>query len=524
MFLALCAVFLTYVIMSEIISGRYARDQIAYLSEMDIFLGNLRHNYFKSGSVRDAIYYSTEGIKKKVSAELKEILEILESEDVRTKGTAYLNSGKDKYLRLLMSMALLVEENGDSDNAECGSVFINAVMQLRLEVRDERRHLSGRRHKFMGLTLTAALPLAAVPFISSWGISTNPNMLMFYYGRTGSVFRAVLLIVGFLCYSAVRKLRDSDREALTLPFDIRKKPYRMALFTVFGVLMLASLLLAHSEARHLLINDVSNISMISDLADGRQLKAMEEVIPSYTARYVSERMTLPDMEELSAMLLEEPGIRTDEVAAAAADEILGRVKAYGREKTDITDILIVIAASVAGYFIPALSELFDSALREGRIKDEIMQFQSIICMQKDVPGITPVTILESLERFAKIFGADIRKCLNEYGINDIRALRSLKETQDNVDFRRIADCFLSADELGVKDAFDEVAAEITAFREDRRSDREIILDNDVLLASVISIIPGGIILFGYLLVPFMVSALSLFDTYQSSLKEYISIT
>ena len=519
-----CAAFLMYVCVQEIESRGKTRKMLRFLSEMDVFLGNLRHQYFRTGLVRDAFYFANDGIGEELSPKIKEMLEILESEDIRTRGTAYLNSDNNKFLRLLMSIAMLVEENGDRRDRESESVFINAIMQMRLEVRDERRYISSRMHKFTGLTLTSSIPLAAVPFIASWGVSTNSSLLLFYYGRTGSLLRAVLLVVCLLCYNAVRRLKDPEGNTVSAATGIPPETLRLILFSGAGLLMFVSLIIAHSQARKLIISDISNISMISEYADGKQLAAMEYLIPQYTLRLINGETVFADRDELAAVLLDEQGIRTSEVALACADEILERADSWKREHIDLPDAVAVLLAALMGFAFTSFEKLFDHALREGRIRDEIMQFQSIIAMQKDVPGITSVTIMESLESFARLFKGPIRKCLNNYGVNDILALTEMKESDRNADFRRIGDCFISADELGVKDAFDEISAEIRAFREDRNSDRNIILDNDALLASVLSIIPGGLILFGYLLVPFILSALSLFDVYQSSLKDYISIT
>ena len=519
----LCMGFMIYVAVSEVGISRSENRQYRFLTEFDRFLGSLRHYYLKSYSVRDAMYFGMEKTKGELKKELEEILDIIESDNPDTQGSVYQNSSKDRYLRLLLMMMLLVAENGDEKD-ESGSVFINALIQLRMEVRDERRDLGIRRHKFMGLSLTAALPSVAVPFIARWGVRTNPDLLMFYYGRTGSIARAIILMVSFLCYNAVRGLKAAEDHAFDFSGTVGIKAKRALLFMVSGSVMLISLVFAHKEAVYLLKNDVSNVERLCDMADGRQIAAMEYFIPEYTQRIIGKIIDLPARDELKDMLLSEMGIRTEEVAYSSADEILRRVAAIETEEVDLLDMLIVLTAGLAGAFYPGLTKIFRSMTEEDRKIEEIMRLQTIISMQKDVPGMSPAMLLESLECFAKYYKNYFERCLNDFGINEQEALLLLKEDEKEHELERIADCFLLADELGVGEAFDEIASEIRTFREDRKADKSIRIDNDVLLASLLAVIPGGLILFGYLLIPFMVSSLNMFNMYQNSLKNYISIT
>lgn len=529
----LCACFLMHVLITEIRCSSQNNEKMRFLSDLDRFLGNLRHHYYRTNSIRDALFFGTDGIGDPLRSEIKEMLGILESADMKTQGSIYQNSGKNRYLRLIMSMLMLMEENGDSINSE-GSVFINSVMQLRMEVRDERRLIGNRKHKFMGLSLTAALPVAAVQFIAAWGVKTNPVLLLFYYGRWGMLFRIVILMISFICYRIIVNLKDPGHASENGIYaaigkfryleEITGPVKRILLFCICGATMLVCLINAHREAIRLLRSDVSNVEMLCDVADGRQIAAMEYLIPLYTQEILDKKRAEVSREDLIERLLEETGIRSEDVAASAAGEIIRRTDKARNENADIFDVLIVLAAGLIGALYPDITVLFEKIVESGKIREEIMQFQTIVSIQKDVQGINPVVILESLECFGKWFKKPLGRCLNDFGTDEGEALRTLKSACKDVEFERIADCFILADELGVRDAFDEISTEIKAFREDRRSETAIRLDNDVLLGTLFAVIPGGLILFGYLLVPFMVSALNMFNSYQNSLKDYISIT
>lgn len=540
MFTFVSGLFLVYAVFSEIMYYRNAKAESDFLLSFDDFLSHVRHFYYHCNSIADAVFYSIPACKQNMKADAEGIFEILEAEIYENESGKY-TAERHKYVKLFISLALPVIENGDSQDAG-GSVFLNSVMQLRSDIQDERRFLDEKRHRFSGLTLTAALPIAAVPYIAAWGSETIPSLLGFYYGRTGNILKLILLAVTFVCFRAVSYLREGKKKPvmksimrrinlrLSEPLrdmlgrithrtgNIRTK--KRLLFVASVIVMIFVLNSGHTQARELLCTDISDIGSLSDTADGKQIKAMERVIPLYVRAYTAEH-DMPDPEIMSLKLMDEPGIRTEDVAVSTANEIVRRVAAYNAEYFGGFDILLTFIAALAAYFYPEIVSMFRKTMSESRMQDEVMQFQSLIHMQKNVPGISPIALLESLESFADVFGPALRQCINEFSVNDIGALENMAIAENYPGFVKIAECFLSVDEAGVSDAFDEISAEIVNFKENRKLDRSILLDNEVMLASLISVIPGGAVLFGYLLIPFMLRSLSMFDSYQETLKTYI---
>jgi hypothetical protein len=297
--------------------------------------------------------------------------------------------------------------------------------------------------------------------------------------------------------------------------------FRKTVLAAAAVIIMVPVLAAgHAGTRRLLTDDVSDVENVSDTADGNQLKAMKSAIPKFMHEYIGK--DLPEEDRLAEMLLDEPGFRSKTVAADTAAEIVGRLKRYRREVFGFSDILIVIAAAGLAFVFPDVGRIFKNALLDGQKQDEVMRFQSLINMQKRVPGITPVEILESMEAFSDIFRNSLQQCINNFSVNDELALTELFEAEDYPEFRKLTDCFMAVDEAGVENAFEEVTAQITSFRESRELDRTILMDNNVLLASLLAVIPGGLVLFGYLLIPFMARAMTMFSDYQDALRGYMN--
>lgn len=554
------AIYVTWAVCTVITGNTVRQEEIKFLKETDIYLANVSHCFYQNPSPREALYLAIRGTGKRMKACAEEICDVLNAEDRDGIRKLYILKPHHKYMRLLMSFADAVEENGDTVNSR-GSVFISSVIQVRGDVQNDRRHIEDKQHRFRALGLTAVIPVIAIPYISAWGVDTLPQLANFYIGETGSLVRAGLLIASVICFSLINMVenevsgigkkykllselassapvkpfvnlimkRDEKKAArraeilkrIGETYSVRVLYLKKIIYLVAAVILTSVIVMAgHADRRSQLLNDVSTIDTLSDTADGSQITAMEELIPVYVSAYVSGK-EMPEREELISTLLAEKGIRSEMVASDAADEIIRRVEEYKNERFSFIDILIIAFVSFLACGYPTQMLDLRANIIENRMQEEVIQFQSLINMLAMVPGSTPVTILEAMEEFSVVFKPAIRRCINEYNIDDQEALMHMRDSETYYGFKKIVDDFLMVDEVGMEKAFEEISDEITNFKEDRRLDRAMLLDNEVLLATLLAVIPGGLILFGYLLIPFLYKALTMFNEYTAELSSLI---
>lgn len=550
------ALFAARFIADSFIVSSYTDLEVRFLKAFDDFLNIVRHNYFITGSVKTAIAVSENEADDIMKGHIREIYRCLDSADPDEESEKYLNTPYHRYLKLFLTLSGLVEENGDAED-EKGSVFLNSCMHLKNETEEDIRFITEKKHRFSGLMYTAVLPLLAMPFIAMWGVSTIPSLNTFYYGYSGTVLKVLMFLITYICYRALRLLRDGDMmdrkrykaaekliririfikipqqliklnpekagkkadriEDLSEGYGIKTFYMQKALYFAAGFVISCLVLFSgHNASARIYRYDTPDVTGLTSTADARQIAAMEVLIPVYTDRLIEEDIIM-EKEKLKEQLLLKKDIRTESVAGTAADEILKRIYQYENEKFGIIDILIAVAVSVVCFFFPDIGLVFKGAVSSSRYKDEIIQFQSIIHMLKKVPGISTVSLLEEMERFSTLFKPVIRQCINEYNISDESALNRMYEAKKDKDFRRIADCFRQVSELGIEDAFMEISREIENFKENRKLDRKIMLDSEAMLASLLAVIPGGLILFGYLLGPFMIRSVQIFNEYQAGI-------
>lgn len=210
LFTLVTAVVLCYIFAVEQICRNVSEQEIKFLKAFDQFLCVIRHYFYKSGSVRDALYWAIPDLEKMMKGHAEQLHTVLTSSDIREATDEYMNAGYHKYLKLFLSLAEMVEENGDVTDDE-GSVFLNSCMQMRNDVQEEKRYIEERRHKFAALSYTAGVPVAAVPFIADWGVNTIPSLVGFYRGHTGFLIKAVIVVTVYLCFCAIVRLREGDR-------------------------------------------------------------------------------------------------------------------------------------------------------------------------------------------------------------------------------------------------------------------------------------------------------------------------
>lgn len=558
------AVFMSYVFGMEFSCGSATKLELKFLDAFEQFLSQIKHNFFKTHSTKAAIDLAREDCKRIMRGHAEEMFNVMDAADGDLAVREYMSQGYSKFLKLFLLLAYTVEENGDSVLDDGSSAFLNSIQQLRTDIQGEKRYIQKRRDKFSSLTLTATIPLIAVPYIAWWGQDTIPSLVNFYSGHTGFILKCAIMCVCIVCFNVLTRLREGDRldkksyplaERLAglFPFNrilnglIRRRyaksqkigdtlkrlcekytvrtfyMLKCCYFAVAVVVMVVLLSLGHIESREILLTDISDLSNISTSADGRQIEAMERVVPQYTRWIVEEKFRIdPQFEaEVETLIGREQGIRTEAVAHVAAVEVLTRVRNYRSEVFGWLDCVITLLGALLAYWYPSMMLAFRKALTDNKMEDEVMQFQSLLYILREVPGMSPMKLLEQMESFAGIFRPALQHCLNNFNVNDKKALEDMYLEESYPAFRRIVDCFLMVDDMGIVNAFNEIAAEITSFKESRELERELQLNKEGTLATIIGVLPGGLILVGYLLAPFLIRSVAIFNSYNADVSTLV---
>lgn len=187
------------------------------------------------------------------------------------------------------------------------------------------------------------------------------------------------------------------------------------------------------------------------------------------------------------------------------------------------DCIIIPCCVFAAVCLFGLTDRIDEAKLRDIKKDEQKRFRYVIEMLRGIDGMGPVEMLESMEIFSEKYNSQISGCLNMYSVDSRKAIEELDKATAG-ELGDICEAFMASEDVGIAEAFDEITSQIEMLREENTNNRRIKLDRNVLIAEILAGTPGVLILFGYLVIPFMVKALAMFNTYQETLREFINIS
>ena len=140
---------------------------------------------------------------------------------------------------------------------------------------------------------------------------------------------------------------------------------------------------------------------------------------------------------------------------------------------------------------------------------EIRQFQSVIMMERSMPGVTIPGLLEDMEIFSVIFKGILRRCINAYSSGPNKALLRMKEEGGQIhgSFGELSDAFLSVDEVGIAAAFAEVEHNRGLLEKITRLEAEITMEKKRDSTELMTKIPMGLTVGAYFVLPFFIHAL-----------------
>lgn len=482
LYVIISACLVAYYVIVELYGWRSWKRERDMLDELELFMGHVRHYYYRYGVVRRALQAATDRSRGEVREQCLVMCEILDSADRENDKRDYLSRDFHKYLKLLLSFICLIDEHGDCETAG-ESVFLDSLLQLRLEISEEKRHKENIRHRYMGLTMLAGLPILAVPYVSEWCIRTIPSLDKLYHSRGGSLFRMIILMITMIAHESVMLLKTKglpdNSPIIRMICDlIRKLPNRVT------------------------------------VKCSTWLRRIDKPFVSSTERFAAR---LNESDRMTYWYCERFILTVMVFLYSFGACYLGELEA-GADTHDIWgDAAISLIMCVVSYCLGYVRLWFRAYLTSYRIRDEVLQFQMLIRLQRRANGVEVYSLLQSMEAFADLLRPAICKCRCEMNISYTDALEELYMADEDAEFKKLVACLMTVDEVGISGAFEEIVADMTDLQASEKQRRQIALENGSLLGNIIAVVPGGLILIGYLLTPFVVRSLMMFGEYRDEL-------
>lgn len=556
-----------------IIEGSVDKKDDELLEQQVEFFGEIRHAYHEYNMVEEAIYQVSQDDEKEISRQGEKIYEILISDDPETELEKYYDIAPNNFLKEFAGISYLTKEFGDR-KVDGASLYLKNVDNITQEMQIEILKRDKLNYVFRSLSLISIVPVLFLEPLKNWAVTNFPFVKSWYYGKSGTIVQILIMIITFVCYILVRKLKDNGSvntkeqntenpwqqkfyktkigKTIVNMFLPKKgtKEYRKTTellkeaasplkmewlyvnricltVVVFIVSLCTFLYLHHVTIDYVYTQPTTDYNLLTSMTDSQEQRAMETTKKHnvFLNKFRGKLNTTQDDIEKAMRNSKEYKDASDSEIKSNAEKIYSKLQTVNSEYLKWFELLLAIAFAILGYWVPILMLMFQAKTRKLDMEDEVMQFQTIILMLMRIERVNVEIILEWLERYANIFKSPITRCVNDYEAGAWEALEALKNEISYQPMIRIVESLQAAvEKIPIKDAFDELDSEREYYRDKRKESNERLISKKSMLGKVIGFAPMVCLFVGYLIIPLVFIGLtsmnSTFSAMESSTTNY----
>mgnify|MGYP007069838564 CR=1 FL=1 len=543
------------------IDNKLLREQLDFFAE-------IRHAYHEYNMVEEAIYEVSQDDEKEVSRQAEKIYEVLISDDPETELEKYYDIAPNSYLKEFAGISYLTREFGDRKDKDGASLYLKNLNNITQEMQIEILKRDKLDYVFQSLSLISAVPILFINAVKGWAIGQFSFTRQFYNGTGGFFVQVGLIVLTFISYLLVRKLKDNGsvntaknmenpweakvykkkickkivdifipkdgtkdyRKIVQLLKDAASKLKmewlyvdRLAIAILSFIVAIFVLFTAHKLAiNYQFTEPTSDYNLLGSMSEDQEKKAMKttEKDNYFLYKYQYDReVTIDILREDVATSEQYGGIVEDELDTVT-ERIWEKLQVVQSSYIKWFEILIALVFMVLGYMLPVWILVFQKIMRQMDMENEVMQYQTIILMLMKIERVNVEMILEWLERYSNIFREPISKCVNNYESGPWEALEELKNDISFQQLIRIVESLQAAvEQIPIREAFDELDTERAYHQEKRKESNERTIARKSLIGKVIGFAPMVTLFVGYLIIPLcligLTSMTSAFDTMSS---------
>lgn len=536
------------------------------LTQQVDFFSEIRHAYHEFNMVEEAIYQVSQDDEKQVSRQGEKIYEILISDDPETELEKYYDVAPNNFLKEFAGLSYLTKEFGDR-KVDGASLYLKNVDNITQEMQIEILKRDKLNYVFRSLSFISIAPVLLLEPIKNWAVSNFSFVKNWYYGKSGMIVQILILVITFVSYILVRKLKDNG--SINMNTKNTENPWQAKVYKNKIGKKIVDLFLPkdgtkeYQKVKELLKDAASPLKMewvyinriaiaiITFIASIIIFMYLHQIAIDYeytqpTTDYNLISMSAKD-EKKAMELTRQDNIfldmfrgkldtqvkdiekalnnskyykdSSDEEITKAAERIYEKLQVVNSEYLKWFEILLACAFSIIGYMSQIWILMFQAKMRQLQMEDEVMQFQTIILMLMRIERVNVEIILEWLERYSNIFKSQITRCVNDYESGAWEALENLKNDISYMPMIRIVESMQAAvEKIPIRDAFDELDSEREYYRDKRKESNERLIKRQGMIGKVIGFAPMICLFVGYLIIPLVFIGLTSMSSTFSSMS------
>ncbi len=550
-----------------IIEGSVDKKDDALLEQQVDFFSEIRHAYHEFNMVEEAIYQVSQDDEKEVSRQGEKIYEILISDDPETELEKYYDIAPNNFLKEFAGLSYLTKEFGDR-KVDGASLYLKNVDNITQEMQIEILKRDKLNYVFRSLSLISIAPVLLLEPLKNWAVSNFSFVKSWYFGKSGMIVQILILVITFISYILVRKLKDNGSVNMNtkntenpwqakiyktkigkkivdlfLPKDGTKEyrkvkdllkeaasPLKMewvyinriCIAIVTFVASLFVFLYLHQVAiDYVYTQPTTDYNLIGGMSATQEQKAMETTkIHNVFLDMFKGKLNTTQADIEKAMRRSRYYKDSDDKEITSnAEKIYEKLQTVNSEYLKWFELLLAFTFSIVGYMSQIWILMFQAKMRKLEMEDEVMQFQTIILMLMRIERVNVEIILEWLERYSNIFKSQITRCVNNYEAGAWEALEELKNDISYMPLIRIVESMQAAvEKIPIKDAFDELDSEREYYRDKRKESNERLIKRKAMIGKVIGFAPMVCMFVGYLIIPLVFIGLTSMSSTFSSMS------
>ena len=536
------------------IDNKLLREQLDFFSE-------IRHAYHEYNMVEEAIYQVSQDDEKEISRQGEKIYEILISEDPETEIEKYYDIAPNSFLKEFAGISYLTKEFGDR-KVNGASLYLKNVNNITQEMQLEILKRDKLNYVFQSLSVISIAPILLLEPLKNWAVSNFSFTANWYEGKAGMIVQILILILTFVSYVLVRKLKDNGSTSINTtntenPWQARLYKHkiikkivdlfipkqgtkehrkvgellkdsashlkiewlyinRICLFIVTTIASIVIFTQLHVVAiNYIYTEPTTDYDIIGGLSEKDEQKAMEltEQDNKILDQFRGKMNTTEAQIRMAVERLPYYYEQDEEEIDKAVTRIQDKLQIINSEYMQWFELLLAFVFGIIGYMAPIWILIFQVKMRQLEMEDEVMQFQTIILMLMRIERVNVEIILEWLERYSNIFKAPIAKCVNNYEAGAWEALEQMKDEVSYTPLIRIIESLQAAvEKIPISDAFDELDSEREYYKERRKESNERLIKRKGMIGKAIGFAPMVCMFVGYLIVPLVFIGLTSMST------------
>ena len=255
-------------LIETIMSGKVDKLDTKLLKQQVDFFADIRHAYHEYNMVEEAIYEVSQNDQLEVSRQGEKIYEILISDDPETELEKYYDVAPNSYLKEFAGVSFLTREFGDRVDSSGASLYLKNLNNITEEMQLEILKREKLDYVFQSLSFIAIAPILLMEPLKQWSLKNFSFTSSFYEGKTGFIVQMILVIVTFISYLLVRKLKDNS--TVKEEYKDPNKSWQMNLYKKYPIVKkIANLFIPKQKTKEYR----KDINLLKDAASKQKIEA-----------------------------------------------------------------------------------------------------------------------------------------------------------------------------------------------------------------------------------------------------------